>query len=66
LSKFQLLAKSSANVWVSIGMIYPELDTEDYRYETKLEASRVKGRIKQYLKHYKPRDKVPIKIIELF
>ena len=65
MSKFQLLAKSSANIWVSIGMIYPEPDDQEYQFDSRIAACNAKRTVKNYLKVHRPQSKVPIKIIEL-
>ncbi len=62
LGQYVLLGKTGANEWLPILLIYPELHDYSYRFNTLVEAQGAKRDLKNYLKVYKPQDKVPLKI----
>lgn len=57
-----LLGKDGINQWLPIPTLYPELDTKNYSFETLIEAQLAKRDLKNYLKVYRPAQKVPIRI----
>jgi len=61
LGQYVLLGKTGANEWLPILLIYPELKDYSYRFSTLIEAQGAKRDLKNYLKVYKPHDKVPPK-----
>jgi hypothetical protein len=62
LGQYVLLGKTGTNEWLPILLIYPELQDCSYRFSTLVEAQGAKRDLKNYLKVYKPQDKVPLKI----
>ena len=62
LGQYLLLGKTDSNEWLPILLIYPELQDYSYRFNTLVEAQGAKRDLKNYLKVYKPQDKVPLKI----
>lgn len=62
LGQYVLLGKAGTNEWLPILLIYPELHDYSYRFSTLIEAQGAKRDLKNYLKVYKPHDKVPLKI----
>ena len=62
LGQYVLLGKTGSNEWLPILLIYPELQDYSYRFNTLIEAQGAKRDLKNYLKVYKPHDKVPLKI----
>ena len=62
LGQYVLLGKAGTNEWLPILLIYPELQDYSYRFNTLIEAQGAKRDLKNYLKVYKPHDKVPLKI----
>lgn len=62
LGQYVLLGKAGTNEWLPILLIYPELQDYSYRFNTLTEAQGAKRDLKNYLKVYKPHDKVPLKI----
>ena len=62
LDQYVLLGKTGSNEWLPISLIYPELQDYSYRFNTLIEAQGAKRDLKNYLKVYKPHDKVPLKI----
>jgi hypothetical protein len=62
LGQYLLLGKTGSNEWLPILLIYPELQGYSYRFNTLTEAQGAKRDLKNYLKVYKPHDKVPLKI----
>ena len=62
LDQYVLLGKAGTNEWLPILLIYPELQDYSYRFNTLIEAQGAKRDLKNYLKVYKPHDKVPLKI----
>jgi hypothetical protein len=65
MGQYVLLGKIAANEWLPILLIYPELKDHSYRFNTLIEARGAKRDLKNYLKVYKPHDKVPLKITPL-
>ena len=65
LGQYVLLGKAGTNEWLPILLIYPELQDFSYRFNTLIEAQGAKRDLKNYLKVYKPYDKVPLKITQL-
>jgi hypothetical protein len=57
-----LLGKTAKNEWLPIPLIYPELDGNNYSFESLIEAQSAKRDLKNYLKVYRARHKVPLKI----
>ena len=62
LGQYVLLRKAGTNEWLPILLIYPELQDYFCRFITLIEAQGAKRDLKNYLKVYKPHDKVPLKI----
>lgn len=60
--QYFLLAKTGANEWLPIALVYPELQENSYVFSTLIEAQGAKRDLKNYLKVYKPWDKAPLKI----
>jgi hypothetical protein len=65
MSQYVLLGKTGANEWLPILLIYPELQDYSFKFDTLIEAQGAKRDLKNYLKVYKPYDKVPLKITQL-
>ena len=65
MGQFVLLGKTGTNEWLPILLIYPELQGYSYRFNTLVDAQGAKRDLKNYLKVYKPYDKVPLKITQL-
>ena len=62
LGHYVLLGKTGTNEWLPILLIYPELQDHSYRFNTLVDDQGAKRDLKNYLKVYKPQDKVPLKI----
>ena len=62
---YYLEAKISSNTWVAIDELYFELVDFQSGYTSIVEASKAKGKVKNYLKIYKSKNKVPIRIVEI-
>jgi hypothetical protein len=65
MGQYVLLGKTGANEWLPILLIYPELQDYSFKFDTLIEAQGAKRDLKNYLKVYKPHDKVPLKITQL-
>jgi hypothetical protein len=65
MGQYFLLGKTGANEWLPILLIYPELQDYSFKFDTLIEAQGAKRDLKNYLKVYKPHDKVPLKITPL-
>lgn len=62
---FFIQAKVAPNIWIPIDELSSELAEFQFGYPSIIEASKAKGKIKNYLKAYDPKNKVPIRIIKM-
>ena len=61
--KYLIVGKTSANEWLPVSLLYPDLTDFPISYESLFLAQRAKGRLKQIIKnHPKLGKKVPYSI----
>lgn len=60
--QYILLGKTAKNEWLPIALIYPELEVNSYAFDSLEQAQAAKRDLKNYLKVYRPQNKVPLKI----
>ena len=63
--RFFLEGKIGPNRWVSVGTVSANLQAYETGFCALQEAKHAKGRVKDYLRVKEPRNKVPIRIVEL-